>query len=552
MHQLVWGKHTPQLIVQCHGKREILGLQITNMCSFFLSKRCVIEVIERVICHDLHIVPELLASNVRLALRDTTTRSLIIIDGYDELKDEEKEESIVTQIISGDKARTAVVVITTRPESIPSIQRHGKVTCIKMSMRKLNQQGIYLFVEQFFPGDYKSFKLVFEDLMKDFHIFFSLDFVSTPFFLAIVCYICKISIHICGNLDTLYNMKTTGSLISTFWGHIIRTKDTSEMNIDLSLGLFDRNTKPGIKYMMNVAAKMSFDCLEMGQYIFTDEILKRHLKESDVCPEYLSKLGPVEFVEGGIMFSHKLLQEYCAALYLARDSNAQKQVWEIYKLRNENMAMFDKYRNALIFAVEIRPELMDNFHIEEITIPLLYSEREYRLDLSLESEMVNACKNKPTALNFVARLLQASVSVVQNVDVFPVLNLKAYNDLLSYMTHADCLALLRKAFPYDVNKQDAVHEAPCISPSDGSTFQKIGDPIILTSLLSVNLGNTRRLALSNIKPSTFKFLKDDPVWYGLHMNCNLSSWHFELLLNNFSCLYKIFVKADFRYMLQKN
>ena len=73
------------------------------------------EVIERVICHVLHIVPKLLASNVRLALRDTTTRSLIIIDGYDELKDEEKEKTVVTQLISGDKARSAVVVIATRP-----------------------------------------------------------------------------------------------------------------------------------------------------------------------------------------------------------------------------------------------------------------------------------------------------------------------------------------------------------------------------------------------------------------------------------------------------
>ena len=49
--------------------------------------------------------------------------------------------------------------------------------------------------------------------------------------------------------------------------------------------------------MLYTAAKISVYCLEMGQYIFTDEILKRHLKESDVLPEYLSKLGPVEFVD---------------------------------------------------------------------------------------------------------------------------------------------------------------------------------------------------------------------------------------------------------------
>ena len=61
--------------------------------------------------------------------------------------------------------------------------------------------------------------------------------------------------------------------------------------------------------------------------------------------------------------------------------------------------------------------------------------------------MVNACRDKPIARNFVARLFQASVSVIKNVDVFPVLHLKAYNGLLSYMTHADCPALLGKTFP---------------------------------------------------------------------------------------------------------
>ena len=126
--------------------------------------------------------------------------------------------------------------------------------------------------------------------MKDTHIFFDLDFVSTPLFLATVCYICKRSITKCGELNTLYEIKTTGCLISTLWGHIIRTKHTGKIEIDLSLGLIDENTKPEIKPMLNAAAKMSFDCLEMGQYIFTDEILERHLKESDVLPEYLNSI----------------------------------------------------------------------------------------------------------------------------------------------------------------------------------------------------------------------------------------------------------------------
>ena len=67
--------------------------------------------------------------------------------------------------------------------------------------------------------------------------------------------------------------------------------------------------------MLYTAAKMSVYCLEMGQNIFTDEILKRHLKESDVFPEYLSKLGPVEFLDRGMMFTHELFQEYRAMLY---------------------------------------------------------------------------------------------------------------------------------------------------------------------------------------------------------------------------------------------
>ena len=182
--------------------------------------------------------------------------------------------------------------------------------------------------------------------------------------------------------------------------------------------------------------------------------------------------------------------------------------------RNENMGMFEKYRNALIFAVEIRPDLMDNFLIENTTIPLLYSVGEYRLDLSVESDMVNACKNESIAQNCVDRLLDASIGNILSVDKMPHLDLKAYKNLLTYLTLNDCLALLRKAFPCSTRSE--MPGAPCISPLHGATSQMISDLIILRSLFSLNLGNTRKLALSNIKPSTFNFLKDDPVLYRLH------------------------------------
>ena len=183
------------------------------------------EVIERVICRDLNIVPISYTTSVRLALRNVpVSNSLILIDGYDELGDDEKHNSIIADILIGKIATRSVVVVTTRPNDIQNIKELVGDKYVDITLKRLSKKSIYKYIELAFPNDYASFRLVCRDLTRDYHIFFPNDFVSTPLFLALVCNICRISIQQNTNLDLLYKIRTVGALIATFWGQMIRMK----------------------------------------------------------------------------------------------------------------------------------------------------------------------------------------------------------------------------------------------------------------------------------------------------------------------------------------
>ena len=307
------------------------------------------------------------------------------------------------------------------------------------------------------------------------------------------------------------------------------------MDINLQSGLFDQNTPADIRWMFSCVAKMSFDCLETGDYIFTDDIMQHHLDQHNVQRAYLSKLGPVDVFDGGnngMTFIHKLFQEYSAAHHVADDKYAFNQILTMW---HEKSPMFEKFRKSIIFAVGINPKLLDDFPMEGYTICLLASrEGEYRLDLSFESELINECTDPSIAKRFLSRVVEAPIDpTCIIVDALPDINLKAYKELLKYLTHCGCLTLLKRAFPSNIDhatghnreygttasssvdsareSMQIATEVPLIQPQHESDDLIVGDPIILAALVSVNLGRTRRLTLKNIKPSTLSYLIADQV-----------------------------------------
>ena len=324
---------------------------------FFLPVRKICnrsEVIERVICHDLDIVPQSYATSVRLALRNLpSSKSLILLDGYDELRDNEKQISIVAKILSSKIAKRAVVVVTTRPEDIPHIKHLINNQYVDVTLKKLSEQAVYRYIEQAFPNDYDSFQLVCRDLTRDYHIFFPKEFVTTPLFLALICHICRISIRNNKTLDMLYEIKTVEALIGSLWGHMIRVKTGKEDidHADFVSSLFDKGTPEDIRWMFHCVARMSFHCLQKGEYKFTDEIMRNNLENKYIKASYLSKLGPVDIIDGGMVFIHKLFQEYCAAHYMTEDNAVFMEMLSLCHLRHENMHMFETFRTSIVLAV---------------------------------------------------------------------------------------------------------------------------------------------------------------------------------------------------------
>ena len=480
------------------------------------------QALERIICNDVGIAPEYLTTSVKINLRDKTTSSLILIDGYDELRDYEIRDSTIPHIISGEVAKSAVVIVSTRTECLTEVLDLTGGNCTLLTLGHLNLPSLYTFAEQGFPNDLNSFTNVCKLFTKDDHPVFPRDLLHKPFYLAISSYICKMYIEKKKNLETVRPYETLGALISKFWGHMLYMKETGKnsFELDLSSRLLDEKISADLRSTFDSVSRMSFECLDKGQYLFTKDISDNYLDKKKRNLKILRKLGPVNVSDDRFNFCHTVFQEFCAALHVAKDMGALHKLFRRYKARDSGDKQFERLRNVLAFAVSIRPTILDEIPSDNLPIPLLVSsseEAEFRIDLSVETELVNECKVLNNKKQFISRLLCASFKPVKYVDSLPIVNHRAYEKFLCDITYEECLKLVKRAFGVDVSElakistSDDKIERAVLRPPEGSSHLVISDPVILTVLPSLDLGDTKTLSIHNISSTTFRHLTEDMV-----------------------------------------
>ena len=223
------------------------------------------------------------------------------------------------------------------------------------------------------------------------------------------------------------------------------------------------------------------------------------------------------------MFFHAIFQEYAAAIHIARDDTALSIVLEAYKSRQYNPVLFEKYRQALVMAVGIRPDILNKICTVDLENTLFITdEPEYRLNLSLECDLVHACSihddddTKVIIQQFVSHIINSSVSRIVRCKYLPEPNRWSYTRFLTLLNYSDCLKLIRKTHILINNMEEDTcpfDEActPEISPPDGGTYQAIRDPILLAALPSVDLGKTKTLGIFSIRAMVLRFIADDIV-----------------------------------------
>ena len=462
------------------------------------------ETAERVICHDLKLLPEKLSVNIKLLLKFDSKRFLILIDGYNELSDEQRDDNntLLNKIIYRRVAGEAVVIVTTRPETKPYIEKLTNGNYIDLPLKKLDQVGMFTFISNFFPGcdKNKEFHKVSKALMLEQHSEIPEDVTSVPLFLTMLCYLCKTEIEKTGDVELFKELTelTIGSIVATCWTLLINVKQKKKKIIETILKVISvEYVSYKTMQMIYALAKMCFNRVENGETVFSNDVLR----ENELDMDCVYELGPVEIDRGRMVFFHAIFQEYAAAVHITRDDTALDIVLRAYKSRQDNPALFEKYRQALVMAAGIRPAILDTIRTVDFGITLFITEEpEYRLDLSIECDLVHACsihdddETKVIIKRFVSHIIDAPVTKKILSKELPELNRRPYQCLLGLMEHSDCYKLIKKVHIMIKNAAEDIdvdNEActPRISPlSGGGTYQAIRDPILLAALPYVDLG----------------------------------------------------------------
>ena len=480
------------------------------------------ETLERIICHDLKLLHEELSVNIKLIMKFDSWKFLILIDGYNELSDEQREYSLLTKLISREVAKRAVVIVSTRPEAKPYIEKLTEGNYIDLPLNRLDQQGMLSFISNFFPDRREEFVKVCKIVMVDHKIEIPGDVTSVPLFLTMLCHLCRADIERKEDVKLFYELKgiTMGSLVATFWTLLIGKQNKQNKIIDRILNILSvEYIPPPTIHMIYALAKMCFNYLLSGETEFPNDLLIKNELNIDCVFD----LGPVEIDGDRMLFFHTIFQEYAVAVHIARDGTALDTVLQAYKTRQDNPALFGKYRQALVMAAGIRPAILDKIRTVDLEITLFITEEpEYRLDLSLESDLVHACsirgddETNEIIHQFVSHIINASVSRIVKCKDLPQPNRSSYTSFLAEMNYNNCLQLVWKTYILinDMEEDTCPFDRACtpkISPPGGGTYQAIRDPILLTVLPSVNLGTTTKLGIFCFKAMALRFLADDGV-----------------------------------------
>ena len=95
------------------------------------------------------------ADNIARGLRSTNGHGIVIwLEGWDELSNDRRQDSIFTNLISGQLMSQAIVVITTRPSATVSMQDNF-ITC-RIKILGFTAEQVDEYIDCCFPNDQDS------------------------------------------------------------------------------------------------------------------------------------------------------------------------------------------------------------------------------------------------------------------------------------------------------------------------------------------------------------------------------------------------------------
>ena len=434
------------------------------------------EVLERIITKDLNLLEVADESKVRRSLKFSSDLCLILIDGFDEMNDAVREITVLNELITRKHhfIKEAVVVVSTTPNYIRHILHKAGGSLIDLPLTTLDKEDVKAYVNQMFANDNEKAAMIYKALLA---IPAPDDILYVPLFTAMLCCLCNDELVKSGSLNTLSLLRTTSSILHKFWMFLVDIKHHKASSLvwdDSFLTILERETRGRVKDV----ARLCFDSLEIGLYVFSESLLKQY----DLILDDLTKLGPVDVVTTGdrsLSFIHGSFQEYCAGMYIVENKAALMTVLNEWRGGPEPTELFSRYRNALIYAVGIDSNILSRVPYQFLRLRIsMYPENIYvvnddptdetpfhLINMSIESLLLHECENEDTRLEFIERIKAAPVDVKPSFAALsdrPDINIAAYETLVSRLGYSGCLEIVSRVYP----ERDEDNPHLIVLPSD--------------------------------------------------------------------------------------
>ena len=455
------------------------------------------ENLDRIICCDLKLLNKNCMAKLRNMLRTNSHKCLFLIDGFDELDSASvRNKSTFIQLLEKESkiGRKSTVVVTTRPHCADLVLQVIGDTYLDVRVEGLSEDTVIDRAHDILTETKTNLKQPSIGTITD---YMPLELLRMPLLFNIATYVWKCQITDLHDKATIRKFSGMTDIFDAILGIMIGIKEEKKKETEKVIfytSMKDSVISSSTWYLLRSLAAMSYECLGRGELIISTETLEKYRLDSTTCGE----IGFLHISSGSKPqgnFVHNYFMEYCAGFHIAYEKSSMRQ---IVKKINQDQTTLTKalglYSNAMLFAVGIKPEILNELSSCKFCIPLVRmpGSPHSDVDLSLEAQLLQESTSEEARRNFCETIVRNDLSVSELNTTSHSLNSMGYVWMQKELGVERCLEFLKRIHQNDVTEGDLV-----LKGHKGHRY--ITDTLLLSQLPYVRFAGVRTLHVCHAK-----------------------------------------------------
>ena len=474
----------------------------TYALAFIMPQRLInnhTEDLDRIICCDLNLLRTESMAKMRNTIKAYSHNCMFLIDGFDEISAPAKRNNTIIKLMRGEIARHAMVVVTTRPHCADEVLRIIGDTYIDVRSEGLSDETVADRAHAILTEISQQSSL---DVSTIGHItdYIPSELLRIPLMLNIASYIWKCQANDLIDKDKLRKFSSMTDIFNAIWGIMIGIKvekDRDTENVNFYRSMQDSDIPKSTWHVLKAISEISFECLGREEFIMSTENLNKHGLDAENC----GQIGFINITSGAKpegRFVHNLFMEHCAGFFIANNANALKLITDKINFGNTTLSKaLGFFSNALLFAVGIKPEILEELAKCKFKIPV-FSDGGLRfsdsidMDLSFEAQLLQEASSDKARRAFCNTLINSELALPEQLIHSNRLNALGYKWIIHNFAK-QIFKLLKKFHPRDVTSDGLILHGD-------DSIKIIADTVLLSQLHHVKiLRDTRTLVVRHAK-----------------------------------------------------